>query len=123
LADGVDGVVSMLSARGEPDATGYAAPIVPDELPKDDAAYSAVIDKLKANEIVAGKFLSEDGELALAVVALDRQVVAELGARQVIGNINDILRAALEPVGLKSHLTGAPVMQLEIRNAVERDQI
>ena len=35
LADGVDGLVSMLSARGKPDASGYAAPIVPDELPDD----------------------------------------------------------------------------------------
>src|SRR5262245_47853800 len=123
LADGVDGLVSMLSARGKPDDTGYAAPIVPDELPEDAAAYDAMIAALKANEIVAGKFLSNDGELALAVLALDRKAVAEQGAKQVIGSINEILGKELGPVGLKSHLTGAPVMQLEIRNAVERDQI
>src|SRR6185436_4924676 len=70
-----------------------------------------------------GKFLSDDGELALAVVALDRQAVAEQGAKQVIASINETLAKELQPVGLKSHLTGAPVMQLEIRNAVERDQI
>ncbi len=29
LADGVDGLVSMLSARGKPDETGYAPPISP----------------------------------------------------------------------------------------------
>src|SRR5262245_1484633 len=122
LADGVDGLVSMLSARGKPDDTGYAPPIVPDDLPE-GAAYDDIIAKLKVNEIVAGKFLSDDGELALAVLALDRQAVAEQGAKQVIGNINETLAKELEPVGLKSHLTGAPVMQLEIRNAVERDQI
>jgi predicted RND superfamily exporter protein len=123
LADGVDGLVSMLSARGKPDETGYAPPIVPDDLPEDDVAYADIIAKLKANEIVAGKFLSPDGELALAVLALDRQAVAEQGAKQVIGNINETLAKELQPAGLKSHLTGAPVMQLEIRNAVERDQI
>jgi uncharacterized protein len=123
LADGVDGLVSMLSARGKPDETGYAPPIVPDDLPEDDAAYDDIIAKLKANEIVAGKFLSDDGELALAVLALDRQAVTEQGAKQVIANINETLAKELRPVGLKSHLTGAPVMQLEIRNAVERDQI
>jgi predicted RND superfamily exporter protein len=123
LADGVDGLVSMLSARGKPDETGYAAPIVPDDLPVDAAAYDGIIAALKANEIVAGKFLSDDGELALAVLALDRQAVAEQGAKQVIGGINELLAKELTPVGLKSHLTGAPVMQLEIRNAVERDQI
>src|SRR5262249_44087495 len=105
-----------------PDETGYAPPIVPDDLP-DGTAYDDIIAKLKANEIVAGKFLSNDGELALAVLALDRKAVAEQGAKQGIASINETLDRELKPVGLKSHLTGAPVMQLEIRNAVERDQI
>ena len=122
LADGVDGLVSMLSARGKPDASGYAAPIVPDELPE-GAEYDRIIAALKVNEIVAGKFLSDDGELALAVIALDRNAVKEQGAKRVIGTINELLRKELAGHGLKSHLTGAPVMQLEIRNAVERDQI
>jgi uncharacterized protein len=122
LADGVEGVVSMLSARGKPDASGYAAPIVPDELP-DGAEYDAVIEKLRANDIVKGKFLSDDGQLALGVLALDRQAVKEQGAKAIVGNIGETLQKELAPVGLKSHLTGAPVMQLEIRNAVERDQL
>src|SRR5262245_52274861 len=123
LADGVDGLVSMLSARGKPDASGYAAPIVPDELPDDRDAYAAIISALRSNEIVAGKFLSPDGELALAVIALDRKAVEEQGAQVIIGGIAEQLRKELAPVGLKSHLTGAPVMQLEIRNAVDGDQI
>jgi len=122
LADGVDGLISMLSARGKPDASGYAPPIVPDNLP-DGPEYDAIIEAMRANDIVKGKFLSPDGELALAVLALDRKAVAEKGAREVIGGIGDILKTELGPVGLKSHLTGAPVMQLEIRNAVERDQL
>ena len=123
LADGVDGLVSMLSARAKPDASGYAAPIVPDELPDDAQTYAAIISALRSNEIVAGKFLSPDGELALAVIALDRKAVEEQSAKVIIGGIADQLKKELAPLGLKSHLTGAPVMQLEIRNAVERDQI
>ena len=122
LADGVDGLVTMLSARGKPDATGYAAPIVPDDLP-DGPEYDSIIAKMRTNDIVKGKFLSDDGQLALGVLALDRTVVREEGAKAVIGEIGTILKKELEPVGLKSHLTGAPVMQLEIRNAVERDQL
>ena len=76
LADGVDGLISMLSARGKPDAVGYAPPIVPDELP-DGPEYDEIIEAMRANDIVKGKFLSPDGELALAVIALDRKVVAE----------------------------------------------
>jgi predicted RND superfamily exporter protein len=78
---------------------------------------------MRSNDIVKGKFLSPDGELALAVIALDRKVVQAKGAKEVIGGIAGDLQKELAPVGLKSHLTGAPVMQLEIRNAVERDQL
>jgi hypothetical protein len=122
LADGVDGLVSMLSARGKPDATGYAPPIVPDELPE-GAAYDEMIEALRTNDIVAGKFLSDDGQLALIVMSLDRQVVEERGAKAVVGNILETAEQALQGSGLTVKLTGAPVMQLEIRNAVERDRL
>ena len=52
-------------------------------------AYDAIIEALRANEIVKGKFLSADGELALAVIALDRKAVQEKGAKEVIGGISD----------------------------------
>ena len=122
LADGVTGVVSMLSARGKPDASGYPPPIMPDDLP-DGAAYDALIAQLRSNEIVNGKFLSDDGTLAMAVLALDRTAISEEGTGKIIGGIGDLLRKELLPAGLKVQLTGAPVMQLEIRNAVERDQL
>ncbi len=122
LTDGVNGLVSMLSARGKPDASGYAAPVVPDNLP-DGPAFDEVVKNLKSNEIVAGKFLSPDGTLALGVIALDRALVEEKGAKSVIGGIREAAEKGLAGSGLKVQLTGAPVMQLEIRNAVERDRL
>ncbi len=122
LADGVSGLVSMLSARAKPDATGYAAPIVPEDLPS-GAGFAALTEALKSNDIVKGKFLSDDGELALIVLSLDRGVVAEQSARSVIGAIKEAAEKELSPAGLSVKLAGAPVMQLEIRNAVERDQL
>ena len=122
LADGVAGLVSMLSARGYPDANGYAAPIVPDELP-DGAAFDGILKNLRQNDIIKGKFLSEDGQLALAVLSLDRKVVQEQSARTVIAGITESATGALKDSGLTFKLAGAPVMQLEIRNAVERDQL
>lgn len=121
LEDGVNGLVSMLSARDKPDGNGYAAPIVPDELPQGEA-FDALIERLRRNDIVAGKFLSDDGELALIVVSLDRKVVEEKSARVVIGDLERAAGEALAGSGLTHKLTGAPVMQLEIRNAVERDR-
>src|SRR5262249_58326453 len=85
LTDGVDGLISMLSARGKPDASGYAPPIVPDDLP-DGPEYDAIIQQMRDNDIVKGKFLSPDGELALAVIALDRQTVTQEGAKAVDGS-------------------------------------
>lgn len=123
LTDGVGGLVSMLSARKMPDATGYAAPVVPDELPEDNAAYADIIDDLTQNDIVKGKFLSDDGNLALIVIALDRAMVKERSARTVIDGIKEVVDRELAGSGLTAKLTGAPVMQLEIRNAVERDRL
>ncbi|HEX4892221.1 MAG TPA: MMPL family transporter [Hyphomicrobiaceae bacterium] len=122
LADGVNGLVSMLSARGKPDATGYAPPIVPDDIPQ-GPALTEIVDRLRTNDIVKGKFLSEDGLLALAVISLDRSVVEQQGAKTIIGGIRETAEKHLEGSGLRAQLTGAPVMQLEIRNAVERDRL
>jgi len=122
LAEGINGVVSMLSARGKPDPSGYVAPVVPDDMPE-GAAYDEMIVRLKANEIVSGKFLSADGTLALIVVALDRKVVEAQGPRSVIGALQKAVEQEALPAGLTIKLAGAPVMQLEIRNAVERDRL
>ena len=123
LVDGVNGIVSMLSARGKPDPTGYAPPIVPDELPQDQAEFDKVLESLKTNDIVKGKFLSNDGQLAMIVLSLNREVVAQKSAKTVIGEIEETAKQDLNPAGLSAKLAGAPVMQLEIRNSVERDQI
>jgi hypothetical protein len=112
----------MLSARDKPDPSGYAPPLVPDELPE-GAAYEAVLKRLRENDVVKGKFLSDDGQLALIVLALDRKIVEERSAREVIGGIDKSVRESLVGSGLTFKLTGAPVMQLEIRNAVERDRL
>jgi uncharacterized protein len=122
LGDGVDGLISMLSARGKPDASGYAAPIVPDDLPEGEAL-ADVIKALRTNDIVKGKFLSEDGQLALIVLSLDRKAVATVGASAVLGGIRKTAEDAFRGSGLSVKFTGAPVMQLEIRNAVERDRL
>ncbi|MEL7048707.1 MAG: MMPL family transporter, partial [Pseudomonadota bacterium] len=123
LSDGVGGIVSMLSARGIPDETGYPPPLVPDEVPEAGAEFDAIVETLRNNDIVKGKFLSDDGTLALIVISLDRAAVAELSSATVVGGIRTALEDVLEPAKLNVKLTGAPVMQLEIRNAVERDRL
>ena len=93
--------------------------IVPDELPE-GAEYDA-IEALRTNDIVSG-VPSDDGQLALIVISrpADR---GGPGAKAVIGGILETAERALEGSGLTVKLTGAPVMQLEIRKAVERDRL
>ena len=122
LIDGVNGLVSLFSARQPPEQGRLPPPLFPEELPE-GAAYQALIERVKSNEIIRGKLLSEDGELALIVVSLDQAVVEDKGLRDVVGELRKIANEDMEGSGLSVQLSGAPVMQLEIRNAVERDRL
>jgi hypothetical protein len=120
LVDGVNGLVSLFSARQPPEAGRIPPPLFPADLPE-GAEYDELIKRVKGNEIIRGKLLSEDGELALVVVSIDQAVVESKGLREVVGEIRKIADEDMDGSGLRVQLSGAPVMQLEIRNAVERD--
>lgn len=122
LVESVQGLVSLFSARQRPDATGYAAPVFPVELPQGEA-FEALVKRVRENQIVKGKLLSDDGQLALIVMALNRPVVEQMGLARAIQEIRDVVNEMLEGTGLTTRFTGAPVMQLEIRNAVNRDRL
>lgn len=122
LADGINGLVSMFSARGKPRPDGYVPPLIPDDLPE-GPAFERIVDTLRKNEIVKGKFLSEDGSLALIVISLDRKAVRSRSPAAIIGGIREAAEEGLKGSSLSVKLTGAPVMQLEIRNAINRDRI
>ncbi len=121
FVEGMAGEVSLFSAREAPEPGKIPGPVFPAELPKGDA-YTALIDKVRNNEIIKGKLLSDDGTLTLILLALDRQVVEAQGLNYVVQQIHDTAEHKLADTGLKMQLSGAPVMQLEIRNAVERDR-
>jgi uncharacterized protein len=121
FVEGMAGEVSLFSAREAPEPGKVPGPVFPAELPKGEA-YKDLIDKVRRNEIIAGKLLSDDGTLTLVLLALDRQVVASQGLNSVVQQIHDTAARELKGTGLKMQLSGAPVMQLEIRNAVERDR-
>jgi uncharacterized protein len=122
LIDGTRGLISIFSARQPPEGGALPAPLFPGELPT-GAEFDRLIERVKANEILRGKLLSEDGELALVVLSLDPEMVASGDLRQVIGDVRRAMSEHLEGTGLAAQLSGVPVMQLEIRNAVERDQL
>ncbi|MEA2841894.1 MAG: uncharacterized protein QOF41_3224 [Methylobacteriaceae bacterium] len=122
LIDGTRGLISLFSARQPPEGNELPAPVFPEQLPQ-GAAYEKLVERLKSNELIRGKLLSEDGQLALIVLSLKPEIVATEGLRKVVGEIRETMDQDLAGSDLKSELSGVPVMQLEIRNAVERDRI
>ncbi len=121
FVDGMDGEVSLFSAREAPEPGKVPGPVFPARLPS-GADYAKLIDQVRNNEIIKGKLLSDDGTLTLVLLALDREVVASKGLNSVVTQIHETADRYLQGTGLKVSLSGAPVMQLEIRNAVERDR-
>jgi predicted RND superfamily exporter protein len=121
FVDGMSGEVSLFSAREAPEPGKVPGPVFPAELPEGQA-YNDLIAKVRNNEIIKGKLLSDDGTLTLVLLALDRAVVESKGLDHVVQQIHDTAEQTLADTGLRVQLSGAPVMQLEIRNAVERDR-
>src|SRR2546421_2177999 len=120
LVEGVRGLVSLFSARQAPEPGKLPAALFPSDLPE-GAAYDKFIETVKTNEIIRGKLLSEDGTLALIVLSLEPEIVASNKLTKAVGDIRKIMAEDLAGSGLNAQLSGVPVMQLEIRNAVKRD--
>jgi predicted RND superfamily exporter protein len=120
LVEGARGIISLFSARQAPAPGKLPAALFPAELPE-GADYDKFIETVKTNEIIRGKLLSEDGTLALIVLSLEPEVVASNKLTKTIGDIRKLMKDDLAGSGLNAELSGVPVMQLEIRNAVERD--
>jgi uncharacterized protein len=120
LVEGTRGIVSLFSARQAPAPGKLPAALFPSDLPE-GADYDKFIETVKSNEIIRGKLLSEDGTLALVVLSLDPEVVASSKLNKVVGDIRALTKQDLGDSGLNVELSGVPVMQLEIRNAVARD--
>jgi uncharacterized protein len=122
LIDGTRGIISLFSARQPPENGQIPPPLFPADLPE-GAAYDQLVQKILSNEIIRGKLLSEDGELALFVLALDPAVIEGKSLSDIVGQVRKTMSEDLADTGLKAELSGVPVMQLEIRNAVERDRV
>ncbi|HEV7635924.1 MAG TPA: MMPL family transporter [Bradyrhizobium sp.] len=120
LVEGTRGLISLFSARQAPAPGKLPAALFPQELPQ-GADYDKFIETVKSNEIIRGKLLSDDGTLGLIVLSLEPGVVASSRLGKVVGDIRQLMADDLAGSGLKVELSGVPVMQLEIRNAVERD--
>ncbi|MDR3462188.1 MAG: MMPL family transporter [Beijerinckiaceae bacterium] len=122
LIDDTRGIISLFSARQPPDNGAIPPPLFPETLPQGQA-YRDLIAKVRANELINGKLLSTDGQLALIVLALKPDAAGSQGAGPVVAEIRKTVNEDLAGSGLTAELAGVPVMQLEIHNSVERDRV
>jgi uncharacterized protein len=122
LIDGTRGLISMFSAREPPTGGQIPPPLFPTPLPQ-GAEYQALVLKVMANEIIRGKLLSNDGKLTLMVLALDPAATAPERLDRVIAEVRKTLNSYLAGTGLKGELSGVPVMQFEIRDAIQADRL
>jgi predicted RND superfamily exporter protein len=122
LIEGTRGIISLFSARQPPEGDHLPEPLFPEPLPE-GKAYDALVQKVLSNEIIRGKLVSEDGELALIVLALDPAAATGNGLSGIVNEIRKTVAEDLAEAGLKAELSGVPVMQLDIRNAMERDRV
>jgi hypothetical protein len=122
LVDGARGIISLFSARQPAEAGGIPAPLFPEELPE-GAEYDKLVARVMGNELIRGKLLSDDGSLALVVLSLDPAVVESDKLRTVVADIRHTVADDMQGAGVATQLSGVPVMQLEIRTAIERDRL
>ena len=120
LVEGTRGLISLFSACQAPAPGKLPAALFPSDLPT-GAEYEKFTETVKSNEIIRGKLLSEDGTLALVVLSLEPEIVASNKLGPTVREIRKLMADDLSGSGLNAELSGVPVMQLEIRNAVERD--
>ncbi|MBI1386185.1 MAG: MMPL family transporter [Rhizobiales bacterium] len=126
LADGVAGVLSVFSMRDPPDESGFPPPMIPDELPE-GASFDELMKRVAAHPLLQGRFLSiSDGtrpHLTVLVVSLNRESLSHRGLDPALGAVGGVLDQVFEESGLTVTLSGAPVMQREIREAIRRDRV
>src|SRR6266849_7590238 len=91
LVEGTRGLISLFSARQAPAPGKLPAALFPSELPQ-GADYDKFIETVKANEIIRGKLLSDDGTLALIVLSLEPSVVSSKGLSATVGDIRKIMQ-------------------------------
>ncbi|MBV8670583.1 MAG: MMPL family transporter, partial [Candidatus Eremiobacteraeota bacterium] len=122
LIEGTRGVLSMFSARRPAPAGGLPEPVFPEPLPQ-GSDYHELVERALNNDIIHGRLLSADGRLALVVLSLEPSAVDGGGLEKIVNDVRRTMAEDLQGAGLTADLTGVPVMQLEIRQALERDRI
>ena len=125
LLNQAENVLSLFSAREEPDADGYAPPIVPDVLPAGDA-FGTMMADVATHPFVAGKLIGttpSGGQTLVIVAGMKEEAVNK---ENLVPSLDAAAAAAddlLDGTRLRYELFGVPVMQREVRFASRSDRL
>ncbi len=95
LIDGTRGIISLFSARTAPENGHDPGPALSRRRCRREPPTTQLIERVRSNEILRGKLLSDDGQLALIVLALEPSIAGS-------GQMNDIVDADTRHDGLRS---------------------
>ncbi|MFP4538811.1 MAG: efflux RND transporter permease subunit [Dichotomicrobium sp.] len=121
----VNGVLSIFSMRQAPDAEGYPPPMFPAKMPTGEE-FEALEEKIRGHPLLQGKLLSTpDGQapLTVLIVSLNKSDVAGDGLNAAIDEIKALATENLRGTGLSVTMAGVPVMQADLRAAIESDRL
>jgi len=121
----VTGVLSVFSMRQAPDADGYPAPMFPANIPRGEA-FAALKDKVTNHPLLNGKLLAvPEGQapLTILIVSLDKASIAGDDLNAVISQIESLANDSLSGSELNVTMAGVPVMQADLRGAIQSDRL
>jgi len=121
----VNGVLSIFSMRQAPDADGYPPPMFPATMPHGEA-FAALKAQVTSHPLLDGKLLTTAGDqspLTILIVSLDKSAVAGDGLNAAISDLKTLANESLAGTGLRVTMAGVPVMQADLRGAIESDRL
>lgn len=126
LTDEVKSVVSIFSLKEPLSAGRLPASIIPDEIPQDEQQLRKLATRVASHPLTRNRLISrrdETGQLALFVVALDREQVRAQGLPSVLRSLEAEIADSVANSMLKVGIGGVPAMKAEVIEGTARDII
>lgn len=124
LSEDVSSIVSVFSLKEPLRQDRLPASIIPDEVPDDPGELARLSESVGTHPLASGRLLSKPdaaGQLALLVVALDRDRVRLRGLPDVISGLRAAVAEANPEPGLSIGIAGVPAMKAEVIEGTSRD--
>lgn len=125
LVEPVASVLSIFAIREPPDDTGYAAPLLPNELPE-GAAFERLIDRVQNHPLIYGNLLSKpdsEARVMMMIISLKKSALSDRALGPAFTELERTISDVLGETGLIVRLTGTPAMMRDTLDGIRHDRI